>query len=164
MKLYELSTNYNTLVDILERATDEDPKEAVRDTLDMIHEEIEYKAENIAKIIAQYTAEQKAIESEIERLSKKNEQISRNKERLKSYLEESLIRCNMEKFKTPLFSFLIRNNPPAVAINDLCLVPQEFIIKKETLSVDKKAIAEKLKRNEIVKGCHLTYSKTLVIK
>lgn len=164
MKLYELSTNYNVLVDMLERATEEDPRDAVRDTLDMIHEEIEYKAENIAKILSQFTAEQKAIESEIERLNKKVEQISRNKERLKSYLEESLIRCNMEKFKTPLFSFLIRNNPPAVAIDNFCVIPDEFIIKKETLSVDKKAIAEKLKKNEVVEGCHLTYSKTLVIK
>lgn len=163
MKLYELSTYYAQLVDKLETA-DSDSSEVIRDTLAAIDETIELKAESIAKILQQKQSETIAIEAEIERLSKRKEVIKNQHDTLKEYLKTEMLQMGKEKFKSDIFSFSIRNNNPSVQFTDESIVPAEFKTEVVTIKIDKKAISERLKDGELIEGCQLVQSKSLIIK
>jgi hypothetical protein len=161
MKLYELSTQYAQLVDMLQSA-DEEMQVAITDTLDAIADSIEVKAESIAKMMQQIKAEKDVIDAEIDRLSERSSKLKKQAESLKQYLQDNMLRIGADKIKTPLFSFTMRNNAPSVNIVDESLIPQEYI--KLTPSIDKRAILERLKANETVEGCALQQTRSLMIK
>lgn len=167
MKLYELSTQYKHLVDILEAAqTGEESQDAevIKDTLDAIEGAIEEKADNIARIINELTSVELAISAELERLSKRAATIKKQKESLKTYLMAAMQTAGKEKFKTNLYSFSIKNNAPSVQILDESLIPAEFIRTKVETAPDKKAISELLKQQIPVAGCALVQTKSVSIR
>lgn len=167
MKLYELSTQYRTLVDILEAAQageEATDLEVIKDTLDAIGDAIEEKADSIARIMGELTSVELAISAEVERLSKRASTIKKQKESLKSYLMAAMETAGKEKFKTNLYSYSIRNNAPSVQIVDESLIPAEYIRTKVETAPDKKAIAELLKQKIEVAGCALVQSRTVTIK
>lgn len=164
MKLYELSTNYKQLVSMLENAEDDESLEMIVDTLESLNDAIEIKAEAIAKIIKQFEAEELMLETESKRLKERAEKINVQKNKLHLYLQQTMIDTGIEKFKTSLFNFSIRTNPPSVFIVNETEIPSYFIIKKEVTQIDKKAISEMLKAGNLVAGCELARSRKLVIK
>ena len=167
MKLFELSTQYAQLVDILEAAQAGDETadlEVIKDTLDSIGDAIEEKADSIARIMGELTSVELAISAELERLSKRAATIKKQKESLKSYLMAAMETAGKEKFKTNLYSYSIRNNAPSVQIIDESLIPAEYIRTKVETAPDKKAIAELLKQKIEVAGCALVQTRTVTIK
>ena len=167
MKLYELSTQYKQLVDILEAAQAGEEAadlEVIKDTLDAIGDAIEEKADSIARIMAELSGVELAISAELERLSKRASTIKKQKESLKSYLMAAMETAGKEKFKTNLYSYSIRNNAPSVQIIDESLIPAEYIRTKVETAPDKKVIAELLKQKIEVAGCALIQSRTVTIK
>lgn len=163
MKLYELSTQYKQLVDMLEQAQDNiETLEAIHDTLDAITDNIEIKADNIAKVMQQLKAEKEMIDAESKRLADRAAKLQKQHDQLKAYLFENMSVIGADKIKTALFSFTIRNNHPSVNVIDESLIPQEFI--KITPSIDKKSILEQLKNGQEVAGAVLQQTKSLMIK
>lgn len=163
MKLYELSTQYTQLVDMLEQAQDNlETLEVIHDTLDEITDSIEVKADNIAKVMQQIKAEKEMIDAETKRLADRGAKLQKQHDQLKSYLFENMSLIGIEKIKTALFSFTIRNNPPSVNVIDESLIPIEFI--KFTPSIDKKSILELLKDKKEISGVALQQTKSLMIK
>ena len=70
------------------------------------------------------------------------------------------------KFKTALFSFGIRKNPPSVVIDEPYLenIPARFLIPQDP-TVDKKAMKDALKAGEDLTGlCHLEQTESLSIR
>lgn len=164
MKLYELSTQYKQLVDMLENANEDmlELVETINDTLDSITDSIEVKADSIAKMIRELEAEKEMVDSEVKRLADRSNKLEKQKDQLKAYLFQNMQTANMDKIKTALFSFTIRKNAPSVNVIDENLIPQEFI--KLTPSIDKRSILERLKNKETIEGCALKQSQTLIIK
>lgn len=163
MKLYELSTNYKQIVDMLDSA-DDNQFEVLLDTLESIEDEIEVKADQIARIISSKVAESKMLIEESNRLIARSERIRKETEQLKGYLQDNMIKTGKQKFSTPLYNFSIRNNAPSVQITDETAIPKEYIREVVETKIDKKAISEKLKNNEEVAGAILSYSQSLIIK
>jgi len=161
MKLYELSTQYAQLVDMLEQV-EEDMQEALKDTLDSIADSIEVKADSIAKMIRQLEAEKEMIDAECKRLADRGAKLSKQKDQLKAYLFENMQIAGQDKIKTALFSFTIRTNAPSVLVTNDQIIPSEFI--KLTPSIDKRAILERLKAKDIVEGCEIQQTRSLMIK
>jgi hypothetical protein len=168
MKLFELSTQYAQLVDMLEAAqtgeTDALDAEMLKDTLDAIGEAIEAKADNIARIMNELSTVEEAIKAEIERLQGRAGIIKKQRESLKTYLQAAMESTGKDKFKTSFYSFTIRNNPASVQIVDESAIPSEFIREVTEKRIEKKAIAEVLKSGVEVAGCTLAQSRSLVIK
>lgn len=167
MKLYELSTQYKQLVDILEAAQSGEEVvdlEVIKDTLDAIGDAIEEKADSIARIMAELNSVELAISTELDRLSKRAGTIKKQKESLKSYLMAAMETAGKEKFKTNFYSYSIRNNAPSVQILDESLIPSGCLRTKTETSPDKKLIADLLKSGVQVEGCQLTQSRTVTIK
>lgn len=160
MKLYELAQNYMNLQELLENP--EIPEEIVTQALNNVGEELEDKAENIAKLIKTLEVDVKGFKEEEQRLADRRKSLENRVKGLKGYLEGAMILANKEKFKGKLFSFNIQNNPPSVEIINQNELPKEYwkIVEIE----DKTKIKEALKSGIEVPGAVLTVSRSLRIR
>lgn len=164
MTLYELTEDYTNLLAIAE-----DPdidEQAFLDTLDGIEGELEDKADNYAKVIRSLEADAAACDAEAKRLRNKKQTIENNIKRMKSALQYSMQVTGKVKFKTALFSFGIRKNPPSVVIDTANVrdFPGVYIIESEPI-LDKKALKDALKAGEDLTGlCHLEQTESLQIR
>jgi DNA repair exonuclease SbcCD ATPase subunit len=158
MKLYELAQNYAHL---LEMAEEMDP-EVLKDTLSSIQEEIEDKAENIAKLIRNLEADAKIIREEEKRLAERRQSIEKKIDYLKQYLQEQLEVAGLQKVKRATITVSIQYNPPSVEIADENLIPSDYKIPQ--FKIDKKSIMERLKNGEEIPGCSLKQTKGVRIR
>ncbi|MGG1659555.1 siphovirus Gp157 family protein [Brevibacillus sp. NRS-1366] len=138
MNLYELSQAYISILDMLEE------DDSLKETLDVLNDAIEVKAENLIKYMKNIEAESKALKEESKRLTEKAKSLENRHDRLKQYLEDSLKQANIKKLKAGLFDVRLQNNPPSVVIHNEKAVPEEFKIPQEP-KIDKKGLLEALK-------------------
>lgn len=158
--LYELTEEYRQLLDMME--DDSVDPEVLKDTLEGVEGELEIKAENCAKIMAELCGKIDLIDREIERLKGKKDVLNNNIKRIKQQIEKSMIDTGKRKFKTDLFSFGIQKNPPAVVIDQEDQIPEEYWIAQEP-KLNRTAIKQWLKENE-ADWAHLTQTESLRIR
>lgn len=158
--LYELTEEYRQLLDMME--DDSVDPEVLKDTLEGVDGELEIKAENCAKVMAELCGKVDLIDREIERLKGKKDVLNNNIKWIKQQIEKSMIDTGKRKFKTDLFSFGIQKNPPAVVIDQEDQIPEEYWIAQEP-KLDRTAIKKWLKENE-ADWAHLTQTESLRIR
>jgi len=158
-KLYELSTGYKNIEYLLENGEDNEELVAV---LNSLGEEIEDKAENIAKILKNNEADIKAFKEEEKRLSERRKALENSNKRLKQYLEDNMKMTGKTKFKSGTFSFNIVKNSPSAEITNANIISSDYKVLTETL--DKKAILQDLKNGKDVQGAILKQSESLRIR
>lgn len=159
MKLYELTANYNQLLEMAEELD----FETFRDTLESVQEAIEDKAENVAKLIKCLEVDAKAIKEEEQRLSDRRRTIENRITNVKEYLQNQMEVAGIDKVKRPTLTVSIQNNPPSVEIADESLIPFDYMIPQPS-KIDKKAILTALKDGLIIEGCSMKQGKGLRIK
>ena len=164
MTLYDLTNDY---MELLQMAEDPDiDEQAFLDTLEGIDGALEDKADNYAKCMRMLEADAKGIKAEEERLAKRRKTIEGNVSSMKSALQFAMQTTGKTKFKTTLFSFGIRKNPPSVVIDAANVrdFPEQYVIESEPV-LDKKALKDALKAGEDMTGlCHLEQSESLSIR
>ena len=150
--LYELVDQYNQITDAIEKGED------LSILLGKINEDLEHKAENIAKLILNIEAEFDACENERKRFTDKK-QVARNKiEKLKEYLLLEMKEARKEKIKRDLFTISIRTNSASIEVLDDIKVPPQF--KHIELVIEKQKILENFKETgEIVPGVNILTDK-----
>ncbi|WP_040191801.1 siphovirus Gp157 family protein [Clostridium culturomicium] len=161
MKLYELTQNYINLQELLEDP--EIPVELINTALGEVEEEIEVKAENIAKLIKSIDLGAAAIKEEETRLASKRKSLESRSKYLKEYLEGAMRAVDKPKIKGRLFSFSIQKNPPSVDVLDECLIPEEFFNIPAPV-LDKKEVLARLKAGEQIPGVVIKQSESLRIR
>ena len=158
--LYVLTEKFLYLMEIASDP-DTDP-ETLADTMESMNYELEDKADGYAKILRSMGAKADAIGLEISRLNKRKKSLEGNMERLRSNLEQSMIKLDKRQIKTALFSFNIQKNPPAVNVTGK--VPKRFYIPQEP-KLDKKGLTDYLKaHNGKTKYAELTQTESLRIR
>ena len=116
------------------------------DTFTAVEGDFEQKAEGYAVVIQEWENDIDFLEKEIKRLSNMKKNRETNVLRAKRTLEFYMAITSKKNFKTPLFSFKIKKNPPSLVIDDESKVPEEFVkVKKE---IDKVALKKFVKDNE----------------
>ena len=108
MRLYELTEQWDNVFYMMEDG--ETDEQVIFDTLEAIEGEIEYKADNYAKIILNLQASVKALKAEEERLYQRRKSTENHIQRLKNMLQANLEHIGKTKFKTDLFNFSISKN------------------------------------------------------
>lgn len=161
MKLYELTENYLNLQELLEN--DEVPKEMVIDALDSVGEELEVKAENIAKLIKTLEVDISGYKAEETRLSKKRRTLENEIKSLKEYLDNAMKITGKTKFKGQLFSFNIQKNAPSIKVVDEKLIPSEYFIPQEP-TLNKKRLLTDLKNGVEIPGAEINQTESLRIR
>lgn len=149
MRLYDLTEQYETLLDML--CDEEADEQVIRDTLEAVDGEIEDKADNYAKIIKQMQAYAEMLKAEEERLFARRRSLEDRSQGLKAMLQENLEFIGKTKFKTALFSFSVATNggkQPLTITENLGDIPGRYLIPQPPIP-DKDAIRELLAEKEV---------------
>ena len=144
MTLYELTGQWLFLQEMAQD-TDLD-SQLFNDTMEALDAEIEEKAEAYASIIASLNSDVEFLKFEINRLSERKKVLENNIDRMKRNLENSMVVCGKEKFKTLHYSFNIQNNAPSLEILSEDLIPEQFFVPQEP-KLDRKTALAFIKEN-----------------
>ena len=156
MKLYEITE----LQKELEREDDEELKQ---DLQELIALELNNKSNNIVFVIKNLEGNNAAIDAEIERLQALKNRNSRNIEKVKSNILWFMQQNNVDVIKSDLATFSKRKSE-STDIENIELIPQEFITIKQTFSPDKTAIKKAIKEGREVAGAKVITNYSLQIK
>lgn len=160
MKLYEITGQFKEL---LEMASEENvDQQMINDTLEGVEFEFEEKADAYAKVMNSLSGSVDTIDKEIKRLTDRKNTINNNIKGIKYNLEKAMLETGKKKFKTDLFSFGIRKNPPSVVIDDEDGIPDTYLIPQPPKQ-DKTAMKKFLKDN-VVPWAHLQQTESLRIR
>jgi len=161
MKLYELTQNYLNLQELLEDPTV--PVEVINEALNEVGEQLEDKAENIAKLIKTMEVEVAGYKEEETRLAARRKSLETSAKNLKVYLEEAMRVVDKPKIKGKLFSFSIQKNPASVEVLDESVIPKE-LFNTPVPVLDKKETLIRLKAGEEIPGVILKQTESLRIR
>jgi hypothetical protein len=151
--LYELAGKYRELARL---ADDPDmPPEALADTLEGIEGEIQVKAENLTKFLANLDANEAVLDAEIKRLQKRLKGVRGRREWLRNYLRQNMEVTGIQKISCELFVISLGKGRPLAVIDDEAALPSKYVTEKRTTIVDRVALLEDLKAGVRVPGAHL---------
>lgn len=149
MRLYEITEQWDTVFNMMEDG--ETDEQVIFDTLEAIEGEIEYKADNYAKIIRNLQASVDVLKTEEERLCQRRKSTENHIQRLKNILQANLEHIGKTKFKTDLFSFSVSKNggkQPLSITENLDEIPGKYLIPQPP-KVNNDAVRELLKDKEV---------------
>ena len=164
MNLYELSQNFNNLIEVLENTEDENLKELIKNSMNQLTLETNEKIENIIKYIKNLEATTSALETEAKRLNDRKVKTLKKIDHLKNYLKDFTSSLESKKYNTGIFNISIRKNAAAVVVENEFLIPSEYCKTEVVRKIDKAAIKEKLKAGEVIEGVKLQQSESIIIK
>ncbi|HDR7711230.1 TPA: siphovirus Gp157 family protein [Bacillus cereus] len=141
MKLYELTSNFNQLQQMIEDGLD---PEAVQDTLQAIEEAFDEKVQGAALLVRNIDAQTEAIKVEEKRLADRRKAFENNVKGIKDYLYQQMVAVGKRRIKGTLATVGIQKNPASLDIASDAVIPPEFMIPQEP-KVDKKALLAAIK-------------------
>lgn len=160
MNLYEITQEAQYLAALLET---EELTPELEQALIINQDQLQAKAVNYAKVIANYQAESDAIDQEIKRLKAMKESRDKKVEWLKESVKKAMLVSGIEKVESPLFKISVRRSE-AVEVDVVEALPNAFQNVKNVVTADKVAIKEAIKRGENVLGARLVENFNLQIK
>lgn len=165
MKLYEIANDYLSLMEAIENG--EIPEEALADTLESIESGIEEKADNIACILKNLSAEIAAIKAEENNLAERRKQREKTHDRLKEYLSETLQRIGKTKIETARNKITFRKSE-AVEIDEEAFKTWAAFNRDDLLKfkseIDKTAVKAALKNGVELPNVRIVANQNIQIK
>ena len=158
MKLYEIPTLYQQLLDMAEEQ-DSDFSEA----LDSLEDAFEEKAENIVKIMRTLEAKEKAYKDEVDRLNAQRKTLSNRVQALKDYLQENMNVMGKKKVESGLFTVAIQKSPPTLKIDDDKYIPDGYWIPQPP-KLDRKELLQDMKLGEEIEGVEIVQGEHVRIR
>lgn len=160
MKLYELSQEYNAILDIEDMSD-----EQIVEHLNNIKAQFNEKVVNTGKVILTLKAEVKAVQSELDRLSSRKKSLEHKAEWLENYLLDNMVNANQLKIEGDVLSVALRNNPPSVKVIAEDKIPLRFFrIIPESHQLEKKWLLDEFKKTgEVFAGVEIVTDKKSVV-
>jgi hypothetical protein len=160
MNLYEITREALELAYLLET---EELTPELEEMLVINQEQLQAKAGNYAKVIANIQSDADAIDQEIKRLKSMKDSKERAITRLKEALRQAMLVSAIDKIESPLFKLSLRRSE-AVEVDVVEALPTDFVTVKTTKAADKVAIKEAIKRGENITGARIVENFSLQIK
>lgn len=160
MNLYEITREAQELAFLLES---EELTPELEAALIINQDQLQAKAANYAKVIANIEADAEAIDNEIKRLKDMKDSKQRAINRLRDTLRNAMLTSQLDKIESPLFKLSLRRSE-AVEVDLVEALPEAYVFKKVTLSGNKVAIKEAIKRGESITGARIVENFNLQIK
>jgi len=161
MKLYELTSNYQNLLDLMDDETI--PQEEITKALNGLEGEFDLKAENIAKLIKSMDADVKGLKDEEKRLANRRKALENRCISLKGYLSDSMRAIGRDKIKGSVITLQFQKNAPSVNVTNVDSIPRKYFIKPVPM-LQKAELLIALKNGLKVKGAELKQESSLRIK
>jgi len=160
--LYEISREYLAALENIE--VDEETGEVLNlEALDAIEGSLNDKAENVTCQIKYLKAFSENIKAEIGELGKRRKSVDKKVERLTEYVITCLDGIDKKKLDTPRTHIRIHEST-ATLVDDISLVPAEYVKEKVEVSADKAAIKQAILAGEVIPGASLVTNRNLQIK
>ena len=160
MNLYTLTQEAQYLAVLLET---EELTPELEQALIINQDQLQAKAVNYAKVIANYQAESDAIDQEIKRLKAMKDSREKKIEWLKESVKKAMLVSGIEKVESPLFKLAVRRSE-SVEVDLVEALPNAYQNVKNVVTADKVAIKEAIKRGENITGARLVENFNLQIK
>jgi hypothetical protein len=160
MNLYEITREALELASLLE--TEEFTPE-LEEMLVINQEQLQAKAGNYAKVIANIQGDMDAIDAEIKRLKAMKESKERVINRLKEAVKNAMLVSGIDKIQSPLFSLSLRRSE-SVEVNIPEALPLDWQVKKVTITADKVGIKQAIKEGHSITGARIIENFSLQIK
>jgi hypothetical protein len=160
MNLYEITQEAQYLAALLET---EELTPELEQELHINQFQLQEKAANYAKVIANYQSEADQIDAEIKRLKTMKESRDKKVTWLTESLKNAMLVSGIEKIESPLFKISLRRSE-AVEVDVVEALPSSFQNVKNVVTADKMAIKEAIKKGENVFGARLIENYNLSIK
>lgn len=166
MKLYELANDYVALVCAMEE--DDIPEEALADTLEAIKGDVEVKADNIACMLKNISAECEAIRAEEIKLAERRKSKEKAYDRLKQYLSDILQRMDISKVETARNKITFRKSE-SVELNEEAFITwamgnRDDLLTYKAPTANKTEIKRALKDGAEIVGAQLVSKNNIQIK
>lgn len=153
MKLYEIATELNSLIELLSHDGEITPE--IESALSVLEIALIEKTDScvfVAQKLEDNIEAAKKRKKEIDEFIKRQE---RSLERLESYIVGIMERMGKDSVEGLLHKITLRKPSKIVDVFDESIVPPEFKTVEVVTKVDKMAIKEKLKKDEVVMGARL---------
>ena len=162
MTLYEIE---RAIEDCMSERVDEETGEIITEidaeSLNALEMEKNRKIENILCWIKNLTAESEAVNKESKALDRRAKALSNRADSLKNYISEYL---NGEKWSGVRAAVSFRRTK-AVQIDDLSIIPKEYIRSKVIEEPDKTSIKDAiLKFGETIPGAHIKENVSTIVR
>jgi hypothetical protein len=148
VKLYQLTDEWNAILQALAEAETPEEEAAAHERLASVADSLETKLENIAKIRATLLAEAEAYKAEAARLTARRISRENAADRLKRYAESGMREAGLREVKGEVFTLKIQKNNPSVLVTDEKAIPAPFWIEQEP-KLDKRSLLDALKSGEV---------------
>jgi|LGVE01.1.fsa_nt_gb hypothetical protein len=126
---------------------------------------LEKKTENIVHFCTDQDAFVVAAKAEEKRIADRRKAVENRVASLKGYMQRCLESAGLMEVTAGTHKVKIQANPPRVVVSDEKSLPAKFfIVIPETTQLDKKLVADALKKGEEVKGAHLERGTSLRIR
>lgn len=162
MKLYELSMEYQKLLDQIEEADGELSPEQW-DMIESVEDRFSGKVENLAKFIKSLEADADAVKVERQRLAAREKSITNKVSWLKAYLQHAMEAVGVDKIKGQLLTVALRKAPVSCIVEDADKVPDEFREEVSETKIDRNGIIRCFKETgEVLPGVEIVTDKRFV--
>lgn len=158
MKLYELATSYDQLLEVQEEGGD------VLEALEMVEEAIEEKVGNTLKVIEQFEAEAKIMKEVEARMAERRKAKENDAKRLREYIAIQMDRAKIKKVATDTHSVTVRS-VKSLEIDPMAIIPEQYMVEKPaTFAPDKRALTEAIKNGDHFVGVTLNEKPAITIR
>ncbi|UOF78807.1 gp157-like protein [Caudoviricetes sp.] len=164
MNLFELTKERLALQTKLQEMNFDET--TIQDTLEGESTELQAKIEDYGFVIRNMEVFGEMMKAEETRMAERRKAHEAKVARIKAWLLENMQACQITKIECPAFTISLRNNPPKVIVTDENAIPSGFFHIPAPLppQLDKKALANALKKNADIQGAHLEQGVRLEIK
>ena len=162
MKLYEMTDAINEIYELL--CSEEDTGidvQTLEDTLWAVEGAMEYKIENIAKLILSLKADAEGYTKEYKRLHAKSQAVNNRVDWLKNYVLQAMQSAGKEKINTAIGTVARQKSPARLEITGD--VPEAYYYLPAPC-IDKDKITRELKAGKAVSNAMLTQGYHLRIR
>lgn len=168
MNLYELTSEYEKIQELLETEAEENDglvSDELLEALTAASDGIDAKVEACAKVVKNLEAERDAVDAERARLKTRSESLGKNIDRLKKAVITAMERSGKAKVKTALFTVYPRESV-SVDYEDEKKLPRDFCATEVITKYkpDKLAMRKFMQDGGVIPGAWLVTNKSLQIR
>ena len=162
MKLYEISNEFQKVVDLIEKCDEMSPE--LIEQLNAVSEDASAKVINVAAYIKNLEVEAESMQTYLNNMRARQDKVEKRIESLKDYLRYNMDLLKLQKVESPEFDVQLRANQYSLDLFDQALVPKEYIRVKETVTISRADIIKDLKVGCDVPGARFVTTKSVLIK
>ncbi len=156
MNLYQLNDCMKQAEEALDSGASPDE---VSDVIDSLEIDIQQKCVQVAYFMRNLNSDIEAIKAEETRLAERRKVNEAHYDRLKQYLADGMKISGLTKAGDGVISVSYGKPKPILVLSNEDAVPDDFLVIKTSVSIDKKNLLDALKAGEEVPGATIGESK-----